>query len=552
MMKGAIVYLESNDEVKDEQSGKRVKHLENNEVQARVNIVLLVDDFLNEALTYLGAEEIAKAKNVIEGMKLFVSQCDEIKDKAATFEEMIQRALTFIEHDRAGHAEGVKYLEQDKAERGIQKAIFVTEVLKVALTFIDKKQPEQAKEVVEGVVMYVALDDTVKDKVGSTKVILDGIMTLFQLDRVEKAKEAIQGTMTYLLGDEDVQEADKLLKSMGDEDVQEADKLLKSMGVEEQNKLVNDVKDKTATKLKRMKFLENNKVQARVNIVLLVDDFLNEALTYLGGEEIAKAKNVIEGMKLVVSQCDEIKDKAAAFEEMIQRALTFIEQDSLEKAKEVINEAMTYLGNDDDVKELRKAGAGHAKEVKYLEQDKAERGIQKAIFVAEILDGIMTLFQLDRMEKAKEAIQGTMTYLLGDEDVQEADKLLKSMGVEEQNKLVKDVKDKTAVKLKRMKFLENGGDGVGKLELVDDFVQGALIFLEKSKTEKAKEMIDGAVMCFHQDDTGKDKEAKFEGFMKEALTYLEQENKAQAEDTLKRARDYLVTEDAANDKGSEL
>ncbi|KAM2966724.1 hypothetical protein FF1_027087 [Malus domestica] len=61
MMKGAIVYLESDDEVKDEQSGKRVKHLENNEVQARVNIVLLVDDFLNEALTYLGAEEIAKA-----------------------------------------------------------------------------------------------------------------------------------------------------------------------------------------------------------------------------------------------------------------------------------------------------------------------------------------------------------------------------------------------------------------------------------------------------------------------------------------------------------
>ncbi|RXI07356.1 hypothetical protein DVH24_026492 [Malus domestica] len=506
-------------------------------------------------------------------MKLFVSQCDEIKDKAATFEEMIQRALTFIEHDSLENAKEVineamtylgnddDYLEQDKAERGIQKAIFVTEVLKVALTFIDKKQLEQAKEVVEGVVMYVALDDTVKDKVGSTKVILDGIMMLFQLDRVEKAKEAIQGTMTYLLGDEDVQEADKLLKSMG---------------VEEQNKLVKDVEDKTATKLKRMKFLENNKVQARVNIVLLVDDFLNEALTYLGGEEIAKAKNVIEGMKLFVSQCDEIKDKAAAFEEMIQRALTFIEQDSLEKAKEVINEAMTYLGNDDDVKELRKAGAGHAKEVKYLEQDKAERGIQKAIFVAEvlkvaltfiekkqveqakevvegvILDGIMTLFQLDRMEKAKEAIQGTRTYLLGDEDVQEADKLLKSMGVEEQNKLVKDVKDKTAVKLKRMKFLENGGDGVGKLELVDDFVQGALIFLEKSKTEKAKEMIDGAIMCFHQDDTGKDKEAKFEGFMKESLTYLEQENKAQAEDTLKRARDYLVTEDAANDKGSEL
>ncbi|XP_050105954.1 uncharacterized protein LOC126585558 [Malus sylvestris] len=186
MMKGAIVYLESDDKVKDEQSGKRVKHLENNEVQARVNIVLLVYDFLNEALTYLGAEEIAKAKNVIEGMKLFVSQCDEIKDKAAAFEEMIQRALTFIEQDSlekakevineamtylgndddikelrkagAGHAKEVKYLEQDKAERGIQKAIFVAEVLKVALTFIKKKQVEQAKEVVEGVVMYVALD----------------------------------------------------------------------------------------------------------------------------------------------------------------------------------------------------------------------------------------------------------------------------------------------------------------------------------------------------------------------------------------------------------
>ncbi|KAM1705001.1 hypothetical protein ACFX1X_027397 [Malus domestica] len=69
-------------------------------------------------------------------------------------------------------------------------------------------------------------------------------------------------------------------------------------------------------------------------------------------KEIAKAKNVIEGMKLFVSQCDEIKDKAATFEEMIQRALTFIEHDSLENAKEVINEAMTYLGNDDDVKEL--------------------------------------------------------------------------------------------------------------------------------------------------------------------------------------------------------
>ncbi|KAM1062832.1 hypothetical protein COP2_027755 [Malus domestica] len=244
--------------------------------------------------------------------------------------------------------------------------------------------------------MYVALDDTVKDKVGSTKVILDGIMMLFQLDRVEKAKEAIQGTMTYLLGDEDVQEADKLLKSMG---------------VEEQNKLVKDVEDKTATKLKRMKFLENNKVQARVNIVLLVDDFLNEALTYLGGEEIAKAKNVIEGMKLFVSQCDEIKDKAAAFEEMIQRALTFIEQDSLEKAKEVINEAMTYLGNDDDVKELRKAGAGHAKEVKYLEQDKAERGIQKAIFVAEVLKVALTFIEKKQVEQAKEVVEGVVMYV---------------------------------------------------------------------------------------------------------------------------------------------
>ncbi|CAN6541643.1 unnamed protein product [Malus baccata var. baccata] len=259
------------------------------------------------------------------------------------------------------------------------------------------------------------------------------------------------------------------------------------MDVKEQDKLVKDVKDKAKTKTKRVKYLENNKVAAEVNKGRLVDDFLEEALTYLDSDQAAKAEEIIQGIRQYVSQCDEIKDKAAAVEEMIQGALAFIEQDSLDEAEEVIHGAMTYLDNDDDVKQL--LTADHAKGVKYLEQDKAERGIEK-LFVDEVLkalsyidkkqveqakeivqavvmyvlqddtmkdkaatsmdmmDGALTFLQQDQMDKAKEMIQGAMTYLKGDEYVKEADKLLRGMDVKEQDKLVKGVKEKAEAKAK--------------------------------------------------------------------------------------------------------
>ncbi|KAM1971904.1 hypothetical protein FF2_018235 [Malus domestica] len=390
MIKGATLYLESDDEAKDEKSGKRVKYLENDKVAAGVNKVRLVDDFLKEALQYLDAEQEVKAKEIIQGIRLYVSQCDEIEDKAASV--------------------------------------------------------EQAKEIVQATVMYVAQDDTMKDKAATSMEIMDGVLTFLQQDQMDKAKEMIQ------------------------------------------DKLVKDVKDKAKTKTKRVKYLENNKVAAGVNKGRLVDDFLEEALTYLDSDQAAKAKEIIQGIRLYVSQCDEIKDKAAAVEEMIQGALAFIEQDSLDEAEEVIHGAMTYLDNDDDVKQLSKAD--HAKGVKYLEQDKAERGIEKALFVHEVLkalsyidkkqveqakeivqavvmyvvqddtmkdkattsmdmmDGALTFLQQDQMDKAKEMIQGAMTYLKGDEYVKEADKLLRGMDVKEQDKLVKGVKEKAEAKAK--------------------------------------------------------------------------------------------------------
>ncbi|CAN6587563.1 unnamed protein product [Malus baccata var. baccata] len=102
----------------------------------------------------------------------------------------------------------IKYLEQVKAGRGIEKAFFVDEVLKGALSYIDKKQVEQAKEIVQATVMYVAQDDTMKDKAATSMEMMDRALTFLQQDQMDKAKEMIQGAMAYLEGDEDVKEAD--------------------------------------------------------------------------------------------------------------------------------------------------------------------------------------------------------------------------------------------------------------------------------------------------------------------------------------------------------
>jgi ribosomal protein S7 len=190
----AIEYLENDEDVKEanklfkEEEAKAaklrgVKYLEKDEkdkVAAGVNKASLVDSFLQGALTYLEQHQVAKAIDIVQGIVLYVGQCDEIKDKAAAAEEMIQGALTYLEEDKLekgtemireaekylendedfkaalGKRKGAKYLQKGNAEIGLQKVHFVEEVLKVAMSYLHANQMVKAKDVIQGVQRFIA------------------------------------------------------------------------------------------------------------------------------------------------------------------------------------------------------------------------------------------------------------------------------------------------------------------------------------------------------------------------------------------------------------
>ncbi|XP_021833953.1 uncharacterized protein LOC110773734 [Prunus avium] len=343
VVKGAVLYLKGDDEDNNEEKGKRVTYLEKDKVAAGVNKASLVDSFLQGALTYLEQRQVAKAIDIVQGIVLYVGQCDEIKDKAAAAEELIQLALTYLEADKLekgtemireaakvlendedykaaiGKGKGAKYLEKGNAEIGLQKAHFVEEVLKGAMSYLHANSLVKAKDVIQGVQQFIAQDNTLKDKRATAEQLLNGAFGYLEEEKSEKALKIIQEAIEYLESDEDVKAANKVFKEA---EAKEA-------------------------KLRGVKYLEKDekdKVAAGVNKASLVDSFLQGALTYLEQRQVAKAIDIVQGIVLYVGQSDEIKDKAAAAEEMIQLALTYLEADKLEKGTEMIREAAISRG----------------------------------------------------------------------------------------------------------------------------------------------------------------------------------------------------------------
>ncbi|CAL2273872.1 unnamed protein product [Prunus armeniaca] len=463
----AIEYLQNDEDVKEankvfkeaeakEAKLRGVKYLEKDEkekVAVGVNKATLVDSFLEGALAYLEQHQVAKAIDIMQGIVLYVAQSDEIKDKAAAAEEMIQGALTYLQEDKLekgtemireaakclendedykaaiGKGKGAKYLEKGNAEKGILKAHFVEEVLKGAMSYLQANHLVKAKDVIQGVQQFIAQDNTLKDKRATAEQLLNGAFGYLEQEKSGKAQKIIQEAIEYLQNDEDVKEANKVFKEA---EAKEA-------------------------KLRGVKYLEKDekeKVAAGVNKATLVDSFLEGALAYLEQHQVAKAIDIMQGIVLYVAQSDEIKDKAAAAEEMIQGALTYLQEDKLEKGTEMIREAAKCLENDEDYK----AAIGKGKGAKYLEKGNAEKGILKAHFVEEVLKGAMSYLQANHLVKAKDVIQGVQQFIAQDNTL----------------------KDKRAT--------------------AEQLLNGAFGYLEQEKSGKAQKIIQEAIEYLQNDE----------------------------------------------------
>ncbi|PQP97388.1 hypothetical protein Pyn_01096 [Prunus yedoensis var. nudiflora] len=223
------------------------------------------------------------------------------------------------------------------AERA-NKAAFVQKFLEGAIYSLEKHQTAKAEELMKGAMEFLYHDNTIKDKAAKLEEFMKEAIKYLEQDMVEKAENVVKGAVLYLKGDDE---------------------------------------DNNEEKGKRVTYLEKDKVAAGVNKASLVDSFLQGALTYLEQRQVAKAIDIVQGIVLYVGQCDEIKDKAAAAEEMIQLALTYLEADKLEKGTEMIREAAKVLENDEDYK----AAIGKGKGAKYLEKGNAEIGFKKHILL---------------------------------------------------------------------------------------------------------------------------------------------------------------------------
>ncbi|KAM2875811.1 hypothetical protein COP2_018890 [Malus domestica] len=167
-MKGAMEYLYNDNTIKD----KAPK----------------LEEFMKEAIKFLEQDMIEKSVEMIKGATLYLESDDEAKDEKS--------------------GKRVKYLENDKVAAGVNKVRLVDDFLKEALQYLDAEQEVKAKEIIQGIRLYVSQYDTMKDKAATSMEIMDGVLTFLQQDQMDKAKEMIQGAMAYLEGDEDVKEAD--------------------------------------------------------------------------------------------------------------------------------------------------------------------------------------------------------------------------------------------------------------------------------------------------------------------------------------------------------
>ncbi|CAB4287677.1 unnamed protein product [Prunus armeniaca] len=610
VVKGAARYLKGDDKDNDEEKRKRAKYLEKDEkekVAAGVNKATLVDSFLEGALAYLEQHQVAKAIDIMQGIVLYVAQSDEIKDKAATAEEMIQGALTYLQEDKLekgtemireaakylendedykaaiGKGKGAKYLEKGNAEKGILKAHFVEEVLKGAMSYLQENHLVKAKDVIQGVQQFIAQDNTLKDKRATAEQLLNGAFGYLEQEKSGKAQKIIQEAIEYLQNDEDVKEANKVFKEA---EAKEA-------------------------KLRGVKYLEKDekeKVAAGVNKATLVDSFLEGALAYLEQHQVAKAIDIMQGIVLYVAQSDEIKDKAAVAEEMIQGALTYLQEDKLEKGTEMIREAAKCLENDEDYK----AAIGKGKGAKYLEKGNAEKGILKAHFVEEVLKGAMSYLQENHLVKAKDVIQGVQQFIAQDNTLKDkratAEQLLNGAfgyleqeksgkaqkiiqeaieylqndeDVKEANKVFKEAEAKEA-KLRGVKYLEKDEKEKGivlyvaqsdeikdKAAAAEEMIQGALTYLQEDKLEKGTEMIREAAKCLENDEDykaaiGKGKGAKYlekgnaekgilkahfvEEVLKGAMSYLQANHLVKAKDVIQGVQQFIAQDNTLKDK----